>query len=251
MKLEKKVAIVTGAAQGIGRRYAEFLAREGARVAVVDIKAEAAEEVAASLVAGGAEAMALAVDISSQEATLEMARAVAERFGGIDILVNNAAIYEGYIHYGLLDLPLDYWQKFLDVNLTGSLLCTQAVVPHMKQRGGGRIVMQSSAGAATAGSHYGLTKLGVQGLTVGLAGSLGQFGINVNCIAPGITDTAATRGHYSDEQLTEMVAKRVPLGLLASVDDMANALVFLVSEESRMMTGQVVHVDGGMIRHPA
>ena len=251
MKLENKVAIVTGAAQGIGRRYAEFLAREGAHVAVVDIKAEAAEEVARELVAGGSEAIALAVDISSQEATREMARAVAERFGGIDILVNNAAIYEGYIHYGLLDLPLDYWQKFLDVNLTGSLLCTQAVVPYMKQRGGGRVVMQSSAGAATAGSHYGLTKLGVQGLTVGLAGSLGQFRINVNCIAPGITDTAATRGHYSDEQLTDMVAKRVPIGLLATVDDMANALIFLVSEEGRMMTGQVLHVDGGMIRHPA
>jgi NAD(P)-dependent dehydrogenase (short-subunit alcohol dehydrogenase family) len=242
---------VTGAAQGIGLRYAEFLAREGAKVVVVDIKADAAEEAAAAISATGTEALALVVDVSNAAATKEMARRTAAHFGGIDILVNNAAIYEGYVHYNLMELPLDYWQRFLDVNLTGVLLCTQAVVPYMKERGSGKIVNQSSAGAATAGSHYGLTKLGVQGLTVGLAGSLGKFRINVNCIAPGITDTSATRGHYSDEQLTQMVATRVPIGVLATVDDMAHALIYLVSDEARMVTGTVLHVDGGMVRHPA
>jgi 3-oxoacyl-[acyl-carrier protein] reductase len=251
MRLENRVAIVTGAAQGIGLRYAEVLAREGARVAIVDIQAEAAAEAAASIAASGAQAIPLAVDVSDAEATRNMARRTAEHFGGIDILVNNAAIYAGYIHYGLMELPLDYWQKFLDVNLTSVLLCTQAVVPYMKKRGQGKIVNQSSAGAAGAGSHYGLTKLGVQGLTVGLAASLGQYRINVNCIAPGITDTVATRGHYTDEQLKEMVAQRVPIGLMATVDDMAHALIYLVSDEANLVTGTVLHVDGGMVRHPA
>jgi 3-oxoacyl-[acyl-carrier protein] reductase len=250
-KLENRVAIVTGAAQGIGRRYAEFLAREGAKVVVVDIQAAAAADTAAAIAATGASAIPLAVDVSDVEATQEMARRTAQEFGGIDILVNNAAIYAGYIHYGLMELPLDYWQKFLDVNLTSVLLCTQAVVPYMKERGRGKIVNQSSAGAAGASSHYGLTKLGVQGLTVGLAGSLGKYRINVNCIAPGITDTPATRGHYTDEQLEEMVTRRVPIAQLATVDDMAHALIYLVSDEANLVTGTILHVDGGMVRHPA
>jgi NAD(P)-dependent dehydrogenase (short-subunit alcohol dehydrogenase family) len=249
--LEDKVAIVTGAAQGIGLAYAHRLAREGASVVVADVQAEAAEQAAAEIVDAGGEAVAVAVDVSRQEQTEAMAQQAIEAFGGIDILVNNAAIYAGYIHYGLMDLPLDYWQKFLDVNLTGVLLCCQAAVPSMRERGGGKIVNQSSAGGRRAGNQYGLTKLGVQGLTVSLARSLGKHRINVNCIAPGIIDTEATRGHYTQEQLDQMVARHHPIGRIGTVEDMANALAFLVSPESDFVTGQIVHVDGGFVMDPS
>jgi 3-oxoacyl-[acyl-carrier protein] reductase len=250
MRLEGKVAIVTGAAQGIGLRYAERLAEEGAKVALADLQQDAAEEAAAAIRSAGGEAIAVGVDVSDPEQTKEMARATAEAFGGVDVLVNNAAIYAGYVHYTLLELPLDYWQKFLDVNLTGVVLGCQAVVPYMRERGGGTIVNQSSAGANQSRNQYGITKLGVQGITVSLARSLGPSGITVNCIAPGIIDTEATRGHYSEEQLEQMVATHHPVGRLGTVDDMANALAWLVSDEASFVTGQVVRIDGGFVMHP-
>ena len=113
------------------------------------------------------------------------------------------------------------------------------------------LLLASSAAVAQSGPLVRTEQGWVQGLTVGLAASLGQYRINVNCIAPGITDTAATRGHYTDEQLKEMVANRVPIGLMATVDDMAHALIYLVSDEANLVTGTVLHVDGGMVRHPA
>jgi NAD(P)-dependent dehydrogenase (short-subunit alcohol dehydrogenase family) len=250
VRVKDKVAIVTGAAQGIGRCYAETLAREGAKVVVVDLKSEEAALVAAGIQAAGGEALALTIDVSSEDQTKEMAARTLERFGCIDVIVNNAAIYEGYIHYSLLDVPLDYWQRFLDVNLTSVLLCSRAVVPAMIERGKGKIINQSSAGAVTSGNQYGVTKLGVQGLTVGLARALGKHHINVNCIAPGITNTAATRGHYTDDQLAEMNASRTLLNRAAEPQDIANACLFLASDESDFMTGQVLHVDGGMVSFP-
>jgi 3-oxoacyl-[acyl-carrier protein] reductase len=251
MRLEGKVAIVTGAAQGIGAEYAERLAAEGARVALVDVKREPVEARAEAIRAVGGEAMALEADISSVDEMNAMARRTAEAFGGIDILVNNAAIYEGYVHHTLLDLPLDEWQRFLDVNLTGVLLACRGVVPFLQARGGGTIVNQSSAGANRSRNQYGITKLGVQGITVSLARSLGPSGITVNCIAPGIIDTAATRGHYSDQELEEMVARHHAVGRIGTVEDLADALVWLVSDGASFVTGQVIRIDGGFVMHPA
>jgi NAD(P)-dependent dehydrogenase (short-subunit alcohol dehydrogenase family) len=251
VELENKVAIVTGAAQGIGLAYAQRLSREGAKLVVADIQAEAAEQAAAAIVEAGGDAIGVAVDVASEEQAQAMAQRAIDAFGGIDILVNNAAIYAGYVHYSLMELPLDYWQKFLDVNLTGVLLCCRAAIPSMRERGRGTIVNQSSAGGRRAGNQYGLTKLGVQGLTVSLARSLGKDGINVNCIAPGIIDTEATRGHYTQEQLDQMVARHHPIGRIGTVDDMANALAFLVSPAADFITGQIVHVDGGFVMDPS
>ncbi|MDX6507566.1 MAG: 3-oxoacyl-[acyl-carrier protein] reductase [Gaiellaceae bacterium] len=250
-RLDGKVAIVTGAAQGIGQAYAERLASEGAKVALADIQGELAETNAAAIRAAGGEAIGLTVDIGDEASNEEMARRTAEELGGIDVLVSNAANYGGYVHHTLLDLPLDYWQRFLDVNLTGVLLGARAVLPYMKERGKGKIVNQSSAGADGPRNQYSVTKLGVQGITVSLARSLGQFNINVNCIAPGLTGTEATRGHYTDEELEQMVATRSLLPRLGTPEDMAGALVWLASDDSDFVTGQIIHVDGGYVVHPA
>jgi NAD(P)-dependent dehydrogenase (short-subunit alcohol dehydrogenase family) len=145
---------------------------------------------------------------------------------------------------------LDYWQRFLAVNLTGVLLCSKAVIPSMIERGGGKIINQSSAAGARSTNHYGVTKLGVQGLTVGLARELGKHNICVNCIAPGIITTPATLGSYDAAALDEMRRSMTVLGRLGTVEDMADAMLFLASSDSAFMTGQVLHVDGGQIMNP-
>jgi 3-oxoacyl-[acyl-carrier protein] reductase len=250
MRVKDKVAIVTGAAQGIGLAYAQALAREGAKVVLVDINKDAAEASAAALRDGGAEAIALALDISEADQVKSMAEQTAERFGGIDVLVNNAAIYAGYVHYKLMDLPLDYWERFLKVNMTSVLLCSQAVVPHMITRGKGKIINQSSAGGNFSNNQYGLTKLGVQGLTVGFARELGKHFINVNCIAPGVTKTQATLDHYPGEALDAVVARLHMIPRAQTAEDLAHALVYLASDESDTVTGQIFHIDGGTIAWP-
>lgn len=250
MRLHDKVGIVTGAAQGIGEAYANALAAEGAKVAFVDLKLDEAEANAARIRAAGGEAVALRCDVSDEVSVQAMVADVIGAFGGVDILVNNASIYEGYVRYTWQDLPLDYWQKFLNVNLTSVLLCSRAVLPSMIERGGGKIINQSSASGAKSPNHYGVTKLGVQGLTVGFAKEFGQYNICVNCIAPGVVTTSATLGSFDAAALENMRNTMTVLGRLGTVEDMANALVFLASAESDFVTGQILHVDGGQIMNP-
>jgi 3-oxoacyl-[acyl-carrier protein] reductase len=250
MRVEGKVAIVTGAAQGIGLAYADRLVKEGAKVAYVDLKIAEAHDNAARARSGGAEAIAVSCDVSSEEATKEMTAEVVDAFGGVDILVNNAAIYEGYLRYSFMEIPLPYWNQFLAVNLTSVLLCAKAVVPSMVARGAGKIINQSSASGAKSTNHYGVSKLGVQGLTVGLARELGQHNICVNCIAPGVVTTAATTGAFDESALEQMRRDLTVIGRLGTTDDMANALVYLASNESDFVTGQVFHIDGGQIMNP-
>ena len=249
MKLVDKVAIVTGAAQGIGQGYAETLAREGAKVAVVDLKGEQAERVAAAIADTGGEAIGIQADVSDPNSVEEMCRKTAEQFGGIDFVVNNAAIYEGYVHYSLLEVPLDYWQRFLDVNLTSVLICTQAALPYMIERGGGKIVNQSSDGADSSGNQYGVTKLGVQGLTVGFARNLGKHNITVNCLSPGVINTKATMDLHPDAE--QMAANWNAITRIGTPEDMAGALVYLLSPEADWVTGQILRVNGGFVMHPA
>ena len=251
MRLKDKVAIVTGAARGIGRYYAETLAREGARVALVDIDGDAVEANAASIASSGGTAIGLRGDITDPEAMKEVARLTGERFGGIDILVNNAAIVADEAGDSFFDLPLDRWQRCLNVNLTGALLTTQAVIPYLIERGKGKIINQSSAAAQLPVTPYGITKLGVQGLTLGFARNLAKHNINVNCIAPGPVDTEALRQLYTKDQLQQLAQKYTILGRVGEPSDLGGVLVFLASGESDWMTGQVLHVDGGFVMHPA
>jgi NAD(P)-dependent dehydrogenase (short-subunit alcohol dehydrogenase family) len=258
MRLDGKVAIITGAAQGIGRAYAERFAKEGATVVVADLRVEAAEEVAAACRAHGRDALAIELDVSDEASTLACAKTVVEKFGRIDVLVNNAAIY-----YDLdrTENTLAYFNKVLSVNLNGVWLMSRAVEPTMKRQRQGKIIHQSST-AAYMGNvgmvdtedpdlpmppfHYSVAKAGVSGLTKYMAGALGPWGINVNAIAPGVTMTDATKKIVPDYLLQGLVmysALRKPL----QPEDLAGTAVYLASDDSNMMTGQVLVVDGGMI----
>ena len=242
-RFEGKVAIVTGAAGGIGEGYARALAREGARVVIADLNVEAGEQVAKEI---GENAAFTEVDVSSPESTLAMAEFAGERFGGIDLLVNNAAIYGGMKFDFLLTVDWDYYQKFMSVNLNGALLCTRAVVPHMRKRGGGAIVNQSSTAAWVYSGFYGLAKVGINGLTQQLATELGGQGIRINAIAPGPIDTEATRAATPPEVVKQMVQK-LPISRMGTPDDLTGMCLFLLSPEAGWITGQIFNVDGGQI----
>jgi NAD(P)-dependent dehydrogenase (short-subunit alcohol dehydrogenase family) len=239
-RFEAKVAIVTGAAGGIGEAYARGLAAEGASVVVADLDAERGEKVAADI--GG---LFVAVDVADPASTLAMAEATVDRFGGIDLLVNNAAIYGDMAFDSLVTVDWDYYQRIMAVNMHGALLCTRACYRHMGKRGGGAIVNQSSTAAWLYSGFYGLAKVGINGLTQQLAHELGGRGIRVNAIAPGPTDTEATRkqaGAYVEEIVKGLAIKRQ-----GTVDDMVGACLFLLSDDAAWVTGQILQVDGGQV----
>src|SRR3954462_972395 len=237
MRFEGKVAVVTGAAQGIGEAYARALAAEGASVVVADLNAEAGEKVAADV--GG---LFVRTDVSSAESAGAMVEAAVAAYGGIDLLVNNAAIYGDMQFDLLISVDWDYYRKFMSVNMDGTLVMTRAVYPAMRKRGGGSIVNQSSTAAYLYSGFYGLAKVGVNGLTQQLAHELGGMNIRVNAIAPGPTDTQATRtqaGGASKEMVKNFALKR-----MGQPEDLVGACVFLLSEESAWVTGHILAVDG-------
>jgi len=246
MSFQGKVAIVTGAGGGIGEAYAKALARAGASVVIAEIDGARAEKVAGEIRAGGGRAIATATDVSSEESTLAMAAATIAEFGGVDYLVNNAAIYATMQRQPLLEMSIEYWNKFMAVNLTGALLCTRAVHASMAERGGGAIVNQSSTAAWMGASFYGTAKLALHALTHSLAKDLGPKNIRVNAIAPGPTDTEATRTVVPKEYITAITAS-LALKRLGTVDDMTGPLLFLLSDEARWVTGHILNVDGGQI----
>ena len=246
--IKDKVAIVTGAGRGIGRAYAMGLATQGARVAVAEIQKDAGEAVASEIRNSGGEAIAVQSDVGSEESTVAMAEAVVAEFGGIDFLVNNAAIFGDMKLAGLMTIDWDYYKKFMNVNMDGALLCVRACAPAMRERGGGSIVMQSSTAAWMGVSFYGLAKLGMNGLTGCLAGELGPQGIRINAIAPGPTDTDAlkkTAGPVADQ-----IVAGLPIQRIGRPEDMVETCLFLLSDAASWITGQVINVDGGQIRRP-
>src|SRR3984885_13545798 len=240
-----KVAIVTGAAQGIGEAYARARAATGAAVVVADISADAGQAVAKQICADGGRAAFVRTDVGDPDSAVSMAAFAAGQFGGIDFLVNNAAIY-GQMQFDLLvSVDWDYYKKFLGVNLDGALACTRACYQHMVRRGGGAIVNQSSTAAWVYSSFYGLAKAGINGLTQQLAHELGGMGLRVTAIAPGPTDTQATRtvvGGMTDAIVQTMAIKR-----LAQPADPVGACLFLLSDEAGWITGHIVNVDGGQV----
>jgi NAD(P)-dependent dehydrogenase (short-subunit alcohol dehydrogenase family) len=247
--LSGKVAIVTGAGRGIGRAYAEGLARAGASVMVADIDGESADAVAAAISATGAQAQATAVDVSAPDSAEAMAALSVERFGGIDYLVNNAAIFGGMKLDLLLTVDWDYLQRFLAVNLSGALVCTRACYGAMAARGGGAIVNQSSTAAYLYAGYYGWAKAGVNSLTQQLAHELGGMNIRVNAIAPGPTDTEAARSVVPETYMRQLVGS-LALKRQGQPEDLVGMCLFLLSDDARWVTGHVFNVDGGQVMRP-
>jgi len=242
-RFQGKVAVVTGAAQGIGEAYARALAAEGASVVVADLNAEAGEKVAADV--GG---LFVRTDVSSAASAEAMVEATVAAYGGIDCLVNNAAIYGDMQFDLLISVDWDYYRTFMSVNMDGALVMTRACYREMQKRGGGSIVNQSSTAAYLYSGFYGLAKSGINGLTQQLAHELGGMGIRVNAIAPGPTDTAATRTQAGDA--AKELVKGLAIKRMGQPEDMVGACLFLLSDESAWVTGQIIAVDGGQTFRP-
>lgn len=241
-----RTAIVTGAARGIGEVYAQALAAEGASVVVADLNAEGGTAVAEKIVADGGTASFHPVDVSDPESAKALADFTVEKYGKIDHLVNNAAIYGGMKLDLLLTVPWDYYKKFMSVNLDGALVMTRAVWENMAANGGGSIVNQSSTAAWVYSGFYGLAKVGINGLTQQLATELGGSNIRINAIAPGPTDTEATKTTTPESMVKDMV-NRLPLKRMGTPEDMAGALLYLLSDDAKWVTGQIFCVDGGQV----
>jgi NAD(P)-dependent dehydrogenase (short-subunit alcohol dehydrogenase family) len=241
MRFEGKVAVVTGAAQGIGEAYARGLAAEGASVVVADVDERG------QAVADDIKGLFVKTDVSDPASTQAMAAAAVERFGGIDHLVNNAAIFGTMKLDFLFTVDWDYYKKFMAVNMDGALLCARACHPHMQARGGGSIVNQSSTAAWQYSGFYGLAKVAINGLTQQLAHELGSMGIRVNAIAPGPTDTEANRKVVPGNMSQKIVDQKMALKRMGTPEDMVGACLFLLSDDAAWITGQILNVDGGEV----
>jgi NAD(P)-dependent dehydrogenase (short-subunit alcohol dehydrogenase family) len=253
-RLDGKVAIVTGAGgrgNSIGRAYAFGLSNAGASVVVADLNGEGAQAVADEINTAGGKAVGVQVDVADEASTLAMAEAATKAFGGVDILVNNAALMVDISYDSIDTVPIEAWNKAFAINTTGALLCARAVVPSMRARGGGRIVNQSSGGAFPATSLYGITKIALVGLTTSLAKQWGKDNITCNAIAPGNVMSDAGRMLVPDDspfiQMLQAVVATKPRG---EPDELVGALLLLCSPAGQWITGQVIHVDGGWIMRP-
>jgi NAD(P)-dependent dehydrogenase (short-subunit alcohol dehydrogenase family) len=253
-RVEGRVAVVTGGAGGIGGATARALAREGASVAVVDVDGVGAERVAQEIQSEGGAALAVTADLSEEPAVVRAVRTVVDHFGRLDVLHNNAALTESDFltkDTPVTELALEVWNRTLAVNLTSQMLTCKHAVPEMARHGGGSIINMSS-GASLKGDRtrtaYGVSKAGVNALTLYVATSHGKQGIRVNTIVPGLIITDAVRAHLTDDILAGL-GRAILTPHLGQPEDIADLVVFLASEESRYITGQMIPIDGGMSAH--
>jgi NAD(P)-dependent dehydrogenase (short-subunit alcohol dehydrogenase family) len=241
--LKDRVALVTGAGGGIGAATARRFAREGALVAINDAKADGLEAVAADIRAAGAKALVVAGDVTRKADCERMVTQAVDTFGRLDILVNNAGINRDAMAAKMSE---EQWDAVLAVNLKGTFLCAQAVLPGMRERAWGRVINTSSVGSLgnIGQANYAASKAGVIGLTKTLALEYAKYGITVNAIAPGPVMTAMLAG--VSDAIKDKIVGQVPVGRIASPDEIAGVHVFLASDEAAFITGQVLFVDGGM-----
>jgi NAD(P)-dependent dehydrogenase (short-subunit alcohol dehydrogenase family) len=248
--LEKDDAVVvTGAAQGIGRAIALALAARSARLALWDVNEERCARTAAECTASGAKAICSRVDVSDQSQVQSAAEIVLQTYGPVSGLVNNAGIFP---RATILESTGDLWRQVLGVNLLGMVFCAQALVPSMIKQRRGTIINIASGRALQGtprGAHYAASKAGIVSLTKSMAMEFGPLGVRTNCVIPGVTETAQPLAEATIEELRERGAQ-LPLGRIGQPDDIAEAVMFLLSDASRYMIGQSIAVNGGAIMIP-
>ena len=249
--LKEKVAVITGAGRGLGREFALRFAREGAKLLLPDIDLQRAENTTREINSAGGEASVIETDISSEKSTREMAEKADQRYGKVDILLNNAASY-----YGVNNKPWDAWtveewDKMFEVNVKGTWLCCKAIAPLMKKQSRGKIINIASNVARVPGASwmlpYACSKGAIFTLTHALARALGKSGINVNAIAPGYTATEASLNQIDNERTSESSISMQSIQRPEEPSDLVGTAVFLASSDSDFITGQIIYVDGGLV----
>jgi 3-oxoacyl-[acyl-carrier protein] reductase len=246
MELSGKRAMVTGAGSGIGRACALGLAAAGAAVAAVDVRSEAAADVVAAIERAGGKGLAVGADVTKRAEVDAAVERIAADLGGVDVLLNCAG---GSLTSRFVDLEETEWDQVVDLNLKAAYLCARPVARLMIAGGSGRIINVSSNYGVTGSAprvHYSAAKAGIIGFTKALALELGPHGITVNAVAPGPTATERVRGKYSAEEWAER-GRGIPLGRTAEPEDIADAVLFLASDRARYVTGQTLHVNGGLV----
>ena len=246
MRLEGKVAVVTGGAQGIGRAITLGMAREGAKVVVADLQADKAESVAKEARALGAEALALEVNVASEPSVQRLAEETFKRFGAVDILVNDAGVY---LRSPVVSKSEEDWDRTFNINLGGNFLCARAFVPAMRRQKSGRIISIASSIAHTGAKEfadYAASKAAIIGFVKALARELGPDGITVNAICPGSANTDMPRRHRSEEEVMARL-RATPLGHVLEPEDIAGSVLFLASDAASYITGQAYNVNCGTV----
>lgn len=246
MKLKNKVALVTGAGRGIGKATAIALASEGASVVVNDVDLQSARETADEITAMGCKALPIKADVSDRTEVTKMVDTIIETFKRIDILVNNAGIFSSV---SLDNITEDEWDKVIKVNLKGVFLCSQAVMKLMKKQRSGKIINISSlaakVGGIFAGADYAASKAGVIALTKSLAKQLASYGVNVNAVAPAVIETDMTKNW--PKEVKESFLRQIPLGRFGKPEEVAETILFLVSDGANYITGATIDVNGGIL----
>ena len=245
MKLPGRVAVITGAGGYLGSGIALRLAEEGAHIMVIDKDLIEAGKTVNQITALGGQAIAHGADVTKTAQVIEMIEQVIKEWGKVDVLVNNAG---GPRDAALVKMTDEDWDAVVDLNLKGSFICARAVAPYMIERRYGRIVNISSTahtGKNVGQANYASAKAGVVGLTGALGSELARYGITVNCVAPGLIDTPKTRGF--SKKVVDTIIEGIPMRRMGEIVDVANAVLFLATDEAKFITRQVIHVSGGVV----